>query len=792
MATLNAPNPETQPQFAVQEPEMIINEQWAVSYLKRAYQIKICPVSLIKMRRYQGIDLGIANEAQLKELLDPRGKENPEGGKAKYINSDFSVCPLIQSVNGITKSYIINKMADISVRGIDKISKEKKMVERQRRVLKNYAIDTINFIGSKTNDTPFPYSTNLKTLSGEDENAPVEGGSIIEQIKNEMQDDMSFALLSDAGFLKDGVESAHEIMSKYYIDALKFKTRIAPDVVSDIMKLNTFGYFFYTSAMDGTPQVKYMSLDRLIVSPFFEIDSSDKDFWGYEDTVTWSEYMKMIGGKLSPEKNRAIYMANRFAFYRHAGYPEWSEEIQIQNTILNTQINLGYFEIKKHVHDIKTDKYYDKIVKFYYLPLLNGTNLSLKPEYILDLGDLQDMYRFGGMLEYADFSLVLYQNRKISSWYDIMEPSLLRLNVLWTQYLNTATQLVPRGVIFAEETVRELVEEMLKVKREYMEQNGQELTNEAEVYQKMLNDTISKFVQQGRGIFKRRTGELDERQLDPPTFHIEHKLYEDLTSLINQMLSIYNMMIMSLGTNPTMLGQVPKQHQTNKGVELANQAGFTMLEEMINFYEKGIEEFGRRMIYYNQLVIKNDFDSKLNPTTPRAEQMQAIIGTQGVGWEEIGKDMYVQQCTFLIENRPTDEQRLWLVTMVQEAELKGILPFGTALKVSEISNFKTAKMFVLASVNMENRKAVENQMHLMEQQAQQQQATIAQMQTQQVEMMKLTQALKDQNDALNATLKAEGMNKNIETRGQNKMEENAQKADLKIKEEAAKKALESY
>jgi hypothetical protein len=376
----------------------------------------------------------------------------------------------------------------------------------------------------------------------------------------------------------------------------------------------------------------------------------------------------------------------------------------------------------------------------------------------------------------------------MSSWYEVQEPSLHRLNYLWNQYLNTATAIVPRGVIFSEETLREIVDEMVKAVEEDMAENGQEITGSYGRWQKMMNETIKKYVQSGRGIFKRRSGDANEKQLDPPTFSIQHQIYDDLQRLIQEMMSLYNMMIMSLGTNPVMLGQAPKQHQTLKGIELASQSTGTMLEQMSEMAEAAVTEFGRRMIYYNQSTAM-EFGKDLKPKTPRAEQMAAIIGTQGVGWQEIGRDMPVQQCTFLIENRPTDEQRILLFDYTMQLEQKGLVPVGTALMVQEIKNYKLAKLYVMANVAKQQRVAVENQMQLMERQAQQAQMMNQQAMAQQAQMMKMQNDLKNENDALKAQLKEQGMSKNIQERGENRIEENAQKAAIDLQKKEAESQM---
>jgi len=207
----------------------------------------------------------------------------------------------------------------------------------------------------------------------------------------------------------------------------------------------------------------------------------------------------MVGGKLELPLLQEIYEANRNTFFSNESYPSWDNQytISFQNAILNTAIRIGYFECRKHVHDPQTGKYYDQIIKFYYLPITGGSGLSYNEKFIFDLGPLQDMYRYGGMLQYADFSLVLYRDNSMSSWYEVQEPSLHRLNYLWNQYLNTATAIVPRGVIFSEETLREIVDEMVKAVEEDMAENGQEITGSYGRWQKMMNETIKKYVQYG-------------------------------------------------------------------------------------------------------------------------------------------------------------------------------------------------------------------------------------------------------------------------------------------------------
>jgi hypothetical protein len=60
---------------------------------------------------------------------------------------------------------------------------------------------------------------------------------------------------------------------------------------------------------------------------------------------------------------------------------------------------------------------------------------------------------------------------------------------------------------------------------------------------------------------------------------------------------------------------------------------------------------------------------------------------------------------------------------------------------------------------------------------------------QQAQMMKMQNDLKNENDALKAQLKEQGMSKNIQERGENRIEENAQKAAIDLQKKQAESQM---
>lgn len=776
--------------YMVQDFDLVFDEEWAVNFVRRAYTNQVPLVDREKLAKYRALDRGEIDVPALKNVFDKKGKDNPEGGKAEYVNADFKGCPLYQSLNQITKGYILSEIGGIVVNGIDKISVDKKLIKRQKDAIKRYTIDYFNFIGSLTNQHPLPYTTNIdKLVSDKKESATAgEGLSMLDQIKSELNDDWSFAMLSDVGALKDGVESTHENMIKYFFEDGNFAQLIADEIVSDIMKSNTLSFRCYTSAKDGTLQYAYVDPLTLNVSPFLKKDCSDLDYVFQEFTVTWSEYMQMVGGKLTLEQNKKVYQANRMGYSQYNSYPEWTDNTQFYNVLNTTFIKLGYMELKKQVHDKNNGKYYDVIKKFYYLPIFNAGYVLQSKDFILDLGNLQDMHRFGGMLEMSKFSYVIFRDDSFQSWYEIQETNLFQLHVLWNKYQNTVAALIPQGVIFAEETLREIVEDMLNAQEEELKENGQEMSNRSGAYQRLLNDVIKRYTQSGRGIFKRRTGDANEGHLDPPTTTLVHNLFTDCEMLIKQMMSIYNMMIISLGTNAQMLGQAPKPRQAVRGIEVANRSGLTMLQNMIYMYNFGLTEFGTRVIYYDQVVIKEFDKKKLEPKTQRAEQMLGIVGNLGVNWMEIFDDMPIQKCGVIVEIKPTDEEKVLLFDYAMRLEQTGQLPIGSALTVKYIDNPKLAYLWLTASVKRQERIRTENQSILMQQQQQMaQQQQIAMQKAKALEENQKAQ-LQAQITQLEQKLKADGMSQNIAERGQNKMQENQQKAELDMQLSANERA----
>lgn len=763
----------------IQDFELEFNEEWAVEFLSRMVTTRQNFVDSYKLNKYRKIDLGefdAEDLLSLKSFFDPKDKATGEGGTAEYMRTDWKQCPSIQSLINIVKKQIKEGIDELTVNGSDKISVDKKAKEKLRILNKRNIVDNINEVLALTNDVPVSYDVNLDKLFIPD--SVDDSVNLIDKIKAEAQDDWDYSILAESGMLKDGVEIAHEQMISHNVSNSKFTDTISDDLIGDYMKICALCYMFYTSKTTGLPEVTYIEPDKIFVSPFFSKDSSDKDYWGYEFTSTWSEYMKMAGGAMTIEQNKKVYEANRAAWYSTASYPDYDANLQNPSyAFLNTIIRLGYVEVKQHTHNQKTGKYYDVIKKFYYLPLQNS---SLNVDAIIGLGDLQDMHRMGNNLQNADFSIIMRRDNTKMSFYDIMKVEFDRMNKIYNQYLNTFASFIPEGVVFAEEPLRALADELISE----LEESGAEMdaNSSANIQAKI----VRRVKQSGSMIAKRRKGDNDEERLDSPTMVMENKILIDCTGLLQQLMSCYNMMLMSLGINPNRLAQEPKPRTTNRSIQGATSNSSFATMDLEEAYKFCMMEFGQRMLYYDQQVI-SEFDKNGEPSTDRAKEMKALLGTKGVNWLEVYKDMPYQRCILQVETKPSEEEKMILLNYVTQLEMQGKIPVGTLVALDGIDNFKLQKLFVQASIKRQQRIAIENQQALMEQQAIAQQQAAAQQAQQQAALMQQQTQAQAALDAQNNQMKTQGQLVIKDKTLENRKEEDTHKAAL----EAQKKQQEA-
>jgi archaellum component FlaG (FlaF/FlaG flagellin family) len=224
---------------------------------------------------------------------------------------------------------------------------------------------------------------------------------------------------------------------------------------------------------------------------------------------------------------------------------------------------------------------------------------------------------------------------------------------------------------------------------------------------------------------------------------------------------------------------------------MATNASYFSTQNLEESYTFAIKSFGERMLYYDQNTI-TEFNSKGEPTTERAQEMKAILGTKGVTWLEVYKDMPYQNCILTVTNSTTVQDRLQLMELTAQYEQSGKVPAGTLLMAMGIPNFKLAKLYVVFAIKRQERINAENAEKMMQIQGQQQeQAFLA---SQSAEQQKLEQEgqIQARLTALENSLKTQGQIDVKDKTNSNRLVENQQQTELNIQQEKAKKDMETY
>lgn len=758
---------------------MSLDKKWALSFLKQAIHTSVGNSILKKkLSTYRGIDKGKINKNELKTFFDP-DKSISEDQRASIMRTDWSPCPLVNSLNKIIAKNIEAIPISINVNSTDNISINKKQEAKLKIKTRSYMIALSNFIRQQLNEENIDNDVDLESHINLQNNEMSNDVSLLETMKNEISNDAEFNLLNEAGFIKDGVEIAHEQLIKFYFDKTKFSTNLAYKIISDYMKVNTFCYRFYTNTYNGKPEIQYVDIAELNKSSFMERDAKDMDYAYYEFTTTWSVYMSMVGGKLTPEQNKKVYDANKIFLFPNSTYPEYTATNSL--ALNDVRIRLGYFEAKKQEYDKESKKYAEVIKKFYYLPL-NLDNLN--EDFILDLGNLQDMYREGDNFAFADFSFIIYQNSETQSFYDIQKADYLRMNLIYNQLLNTFANFIPEGTAFVEETIRELAEEIHQEREEKMKENGGNISNLS--LHNVMGDVIKNYVLSGRGIFKLRKGDRDEESLNRPTFIMENKIMSNCNQLIGLLFQVYQQMLMALGVNQNRLAQDPLPRQTASGISSATSASYYSTQDIEVAYIYAIESFANRMLYYNKQVVK-EINKNGESKTERAEELKEIIGDKGKIWLEVHNDMPKQNCILSVTNTLDTEGRLRLMAQVAMYEQAGLIPFGSQIIVADIANLKLAKMYVLMLLKRQERIRLEQQqqMNLAKQQG------VAEQQKNEQMNKQLDMEIQARLLAIETQLKTQAQKEIKDKIGENRLTQQAQASQLEIERKAKEKQLES-
>jgi hypothetical protein len=356
------------------------------------------------------------------------------GGTAEFFGSNFKDNPIRQHLDNILRARL-SKMCDtdsIEVNEIDKFAKSQRQLEKDKFIAQREFTKLINSINKmvdlppiKEGENPFDYA---KSLNGEDVKQNVDKlGRQMKEVRDRIVDRKDWAIY-DRYMYKGDIERCFEMAIKHYMINLN-KWNVKSELfIDDIKNFTAFCGRAYTDNTTGRRNILYISPETLNTNPFVQLDGEDIEYWFHEYDVTFADFIRMFGTKLTNEEMKEVFEQNKVMGACHS--QSWSQtSSKRRNSAL---IRIGFYSVlsqedNKFAEDYvangipawepkplsweaDTDsaeekrKVYNVWHSCYYVPppgniLNNTTNIQASWEwqarFIFNIEKNTDMYRYG-------------------------------------------------------------------------------------------------------------------------------------------------------------------------------------------------------------------------------------------------------------------------------------------------------------------------------------------------------------------------------------------------------------
>jgi hypothetical protein len=693
------------------------NEFWAAQML---YFNKLIGKPLVEAREakfYRDLEQGIIDVEAYKEFIDPvlpdeRG--NKKGGRAEYFKSKWDTCPIYAHLETIQEAELKKLPVNIVCKASDEFSMLKQEKDNAQILgmpqMRNFVNGMNKHFGIRQlrpDESPYRFIKQMadaKTSPKKRRTQPAV--DVVDSLKANIWNDEQLALYNTYIY-KDGAEIGVEISIKEFMQVINKWKIIAAQIIPDIKNFNCHTVQCTTSYTTGYPVIDYLDPSYVYVSPFVLPDMSDITFWYMEKDISFGEWVRRFGAKLTDEQKKQFFIKNRQyhnistnysdlkIFQRNAakcriGYME----CQTQNMdVYSEYTDNGNKMYKKMSPDDynytptqtgrrlkqakRIEQHYNVWYKFYYQPLTltdtasasGTTGFQEQSLFIYDFGLLQDQQREGEDFKYAKASLRGYKIKRMS-FSKIMHTYMDDIIHLWHQFQNDIANSRPDGVIWAKEVIEAMME-WVDIPDQGM--NKQQKTME---YIKMLHQTGSGLAsvvdKEGKAIDIKPFVKTDLNSLDTAAKRL---------GLIT---SLYQMMTQSLGINPIAEGQAPQARTNLGGITASLAAGSNSRYFLEEAYISTVENVADWLMYYIKEVIDEGENS------PRFQNLMDIVGQANAMALESLKDIPMHRMHLHLENQLTDEFKKQIMQVADSMAAAGVLTPDVVLYLSIIENAKQA------------------------------------------------------------------------------------------------------
>lgn len=623
------------------------NELWCAQnlfFFKRNAKLFLDPGTAATYRGTDKLDL---NEATYKQIFDPITPMGG-GGTATYVSADWKANPVYIHLKNIVKAEIEKTGKSLEVNMTDKFAKTRKMRDNYRILYKKAFRTLINeispLIGMSNLDEsqdPFKWAQSFSNGKGGTKvdlsQQPDEVVTkFVDLIKNQISDSQDLALYNELIY-KGDYEMAFELGIDYYIMSLnKWNDRYADKFIDDVMHFNKVCGEWYTDLMTGRPVIEYFLPERLWVSPFRQKDGEDLMYYFTEYSITFGDFAKTIGKKLTPEKLEEVFLYQKTQGSNHG--LNWTGVVNIADrTRDNAMINIGRAaclsqDIKPFLDDInasypsyeplvkdwkpqegdnkeRVDKYFNVWYSWYYIPpttnSLSSADFQWQAQFIFDIKKNQDQFRYGEDGRYSKSPLVIYDNSSQASFTDITQAYMPKIHNAWHNFQNCLVNDF-EATIFSDEFIGGLlgaVDEDNKI-------------NPGDLHKPSGGNGKDAYLEQWRAIkqggkgFLKMVDKNGQPIMDPSkmVLSVKNGFLERAEKYIALIAILYQEMTKALAFSPMTAGEEIKPRTPVAALEQSLKAADSSKFFIQKGYEAFLKMYAERIICYILLIARENKD----------------------------------------------------------------------------------------------------------------------------------------------------------------------------------------
>ncbi len=787
--------------------------------------------------KYTDLEHMVIDKKEYIDLIDPPTKMGG-GGTAEYFASDFKDFPIDQHLNNQLRAKLdkIGIENQLQVNEIDKYAKGQRQREKDRilyqqevRSLINELNETIGIPKIKESQSPYNYMKSLKNdkKSDKDGNSDV-NENLIDYIRSQINDSQDMTLFMSYVY-KGDIEKAIELGIQHYLININKWSIECQKFNNDLVKFNKACGLWYTDETSGRGTVEYLHPCSLHTSPFKCFNGEDVQWWFYEKDITFSDFVRKFGMNLTDNQLKEVFEINKtdgaghgMEWGSHKGAKGSQAKIRIgQMSVLSQdaekfaekyavnrqpiwqQKPLSWIPDKRTPNKYKAEvknKMYNVWYSCYYVPppgsklgTNSQTDWNWQSQYIFNVHKDVDMYRYGVDARYAKSILVIWKDER-PSVYDIKEAFMPKMRTAWHNFQNCLI-----NDIDAVGLSEEFINAALAASDEANNNGPGNPTKPTGGNGISASLTITRQIKQGGMAILKMVDRDGRPMVDPQKFvvRIQNGMLEKGEKYLNAILQLYQLMTTALAQSDVSEGQDPKPRTAVAGIQASLQA----TAQGTWFVEKGAREFlvmfGERFVQWLFWVIQ---EHKVYKVNERWEELQSVIGVGNALALESIEDYDPEKIGMTVTLEDVSAMKKFYVDLTQVMLKDGKIADEDVEMITStiLQNYKYGATLLNISSKkikreMARQKELEQQ-YIMEQK----QADLQAIQAQNAGKS----AGKDQNimtegkvkamiDQRNNEMKHQSMMEQKEKMKNNRLEENAQKAEFQRQQERDKPLVEN-